>query len=76
MLRLRRRALPTTLAAARAVYGERFNPLPTLKALCYYGDGDLATLPAAIRARLCAAAKSVDSTHLPRLEPLAGGLLP
>ncbi|HZM04116.1 MAG TPA: nucleotidyl transferase AbiEii/AbiGii toxin family protein [Candidatus Saccharimonadales bacterium] len=29
------------MAAARALYGERYNPLMTLKALNYFGDGDL-----------------------------------
>jgi hypothetical protein len=33
--------LAEALGAARAVYGPSFNPLPSLKALCYFGDGDL-----------------------------------
>ena len=37
--------LPTALAAARKIYGSRFNPELTLKALSYYGDGILHTVP-------------------------------
>lgn len=68
--------LPSALAAARAVYGAMFNPLLSLKALSYFGDGDLGTLPAKVRARLAAAASSVDPTHLPEISASPGGLLP
>ncbi len=36
--------IPTMLGAARSLYPE-FAPAPTLKALCYFGDGDLVSLP-------------------------------
>ena len=32
------------MAAARAIYGEQYNALLTLKALTYFGDGDLPSL--------------------------------
>ena len=62
--------LPLALAAAQAIYGPLFNPQITLKALSYYGDGDLATLPLALQHQLQDAAKDVDLDALPRLEAL------
>jgi hypothetical protein len=61
--------LATQLAAARAVYGSHFAPTPTLKALTYFGDGDLPTLDEDIRRRLVQAATSVNPSQLPTLEP-------
>jgi hypothetical protein len=60
--------LATQLAAARAVYGPHFAPTPTLKALTYFGDGDLPTLGTDIRRRLVDAATAVDPSQLPTLE--------
>ncbi len=61
--------LPMALAAAKAIYGRSFNPELTLKALCFFNDGNLATLPTSIRSRLTAAARSVDVKHLPGIPP-------
>lgn len=36
--------LPRAMAAARALYGEQYNPMMTVKSLNYFGDGDLHTL--------------------------------
>lgn len=58
-------ALPTALAAGRIVYGNRFNPVITLKALSYFDD--LPSLPADVKARLSAAAARVDLNRLPDL---------
>jgi hypothetical protein len=69
-------ALSDALGAARAVYGEVFNPLLSLKALCYFGDGDLRLLPEAVKSRLATAVKTVDPDHLPSFVPLPGGLAP
>jgi hypothetical protein len=66
----RRIDLPTALAAAAALYGPQFNPQITLKALSYFGDGNLRTLAEATQRRLAAAAAEVDLDHLP---DLAGG---
>jgi len=68
--------LAHALAAARAVYGPTFNPLLSMKALSYFGDGDLPSLPAAVRSRLSAAVANVDVARLPDIHPLPGGLLP
>ena len=41
--------LADMLGAAVALYGKQFNPLISLKALCYFQDGDLPSLPPAIQ---------------------------
>lgn len=60
--------LPTALAAAKALYGDQFNPLITLKALCYFEDGNLSTLPSHVCDRLAAAAGAVDLSRLPTID--------
>ncbi len=67
---------PDLEAAARAIYGKTFNPVLSLKALCYFGDGDLPSLPAALRIKLVEAVNVVDVTTLPVVEPRRGGLVP
>jgi hypothetical protein len=68
--------LGRALGAARAVYGPSFNPVLSLKALAYFGDGDLARLPQEIQVRLGNAARQVDFRDLPEVLPLPGGILP
>jgi hypothetical protein len=65
--------LADALGAAQAVYGEQFNPLITLKALNYFGDGDLAALPEVVKQTLGAAATIKEVAHF---EPLPGGIVP
>ena len=65
--------LATALAAAGAIYGAEFNPQLTLKALSYYGDGDLADVPVAVRERLVRAVRETDLDALPRLTALEVG---
>jgi len=60
--------LPMALGAAAAIYGATFNPLPTLKALTYFDDGDLPRLPADVRGRLVAAAAAVEPDALPTID--------
>jgi hypothetical protein len=69
LLRDGRVDLSTALAAARAIYGPAFNPLLSLKALTFFGDGNLPSLPCAVQQRLAAAARSLDLDRLPHLEP-------
>lgn len=64
--------LRDALGAAAAVFGPAFNPVLTVKALSFFGDGDLATLPLDVRRRLLDAASAVDLTRLPRFDPLTG----
>lgn len=69
-------ALREALGAALAVYGPGFNPLPSLKALCFFADGDLGSLPAAVRDRLVAVVGGVDPTGIPAIAALPGGIAP
>ena len=62
--------LATALAAARTMYGPRFNPQTTLKALSYFSDGALRRLPRSVKDRLVTAAREVDLDRLPAIEPL------
>ena len=65
-------SLSHTLGAARAVFGPSFNLIATLKALCFFADGDLATLPRDVCRRLLDAASAVDPAKLPSFESVAG----
>lgn len=60
--------LPTILAAGSAIYGRKFNPFITLKALSYFDD--VTALPAGVRERLTRAVEAVDVRRLPVLMPL------
>ena len=55
------------LACARAFYGGHFNVALPLKALCYFEDGDLSSLPPTIRIRLTQAVQAV--TTIPWIPP-------
>ncbi|GJL62488.1 MAG: hypothetical protein NPIRA04_11420 [Nitrospirales bacterium] len=57
--------LPTALIAAKMIYGPSFNPELTLKALSYYEDGNLRTVPAQYKERLLEAVRTVDLDQLP-----------
>jgi hypothetical protein len=57
--------LPTALAAGMAIYGSTFNPESTLKALCYFEDGNVNELPQETRKRLVEAVKKVKLDKLP-----------
>jgi len=58
-------SLPMALSAAAFLYGPGFNPEITLKALSYFEDGNVATVPADVRDRLLKAVKAVDLDALP-----------
>lgn len=62
-------SLPTALSAASYLYGSGFNPEITLKALSYFEDGNVATVPADARNRLLEAVKAVDLDALPSVPP-------
>lgn len=57
--------LSTAIAAGKAIYREGFNPQNALKALCYFEDGNLLTIPSAVRERLVTAVRTVDFDRLP-----------
>jgi len=60
--------LSEALSAARIIYGSRFNPELTHKSLCFFGDGNLATVPPETRKRLIEAINQVDLWKLPDLD--------
>jgi hypothetical protein len=64
--------LPTALAAGRAVYGERFNPAITLRALGSFDEGDLTQIDNRTRKELLGAAAVVELSTLPVLKGKAG----
>ncbi len=66
--------LADVLGAARGVYGENFNPLLSVKALCYFEDGDLSSLPRSVQSRLEDAVRNADVEQLPAIVPMPGGL--
>jgi hypothetical protein len=68
LLRLAKVGLPTALAAAQKLYGSSFNPEITLKALSYFDDGDLGSLPEEMKERLVVAAREVDLEQLPNID--------
>lgn len=65
-------SLPMALTAGVALYGASFNPQITLKALSYFEDGNLHTLPEGVKLRLVSAARAVDLDRLPSLKQLIG----
>lgn len=72
LMRLGGVPLASMLGAATAIHGEHYNAMLTLKALTYFGDGDLADLPAAVRNRLYEAAANVGAGPIPWYEPRTG----
>lgn len=67
--------LPSVLAAAKALYGERFTPYLSLKALTCFFEGDVVELAPEMQRRLSEAAKAVDLDRLPEISTKPG-LLP
>jgi hypothetical protein len=67
-------SLPEMLGAARAIYGEQFSPMISLKALAWFKDGNLSSLPDAVKASLSREASQVRD--LTDLKPLPGGVSP
>ncbi|MGB8931805.1 MAG: nucleotidyl transferase AbiEii/AbiGii toxin family protein [Anaeromyxobacteraceae bacterium] len=65
-------SLARGLAAARAMFGPEFQPSESLKALVFFGDGDLPTLTGDERATLIAAVREVR--ELPKAEIVSSRL--
>lgn len=57
-------SLTDALVAGRILYGRLFNPHVALKALAFFGDGDLRALPGDLRDRLAEATRRVDLESL------------
>ena len=66
--------LAEMLAAAQAIYGAQFFSMVSLKALAWFEDGDLPSLPPEVKDRLRRAAGGVR--QIPDLRPLPGGISP
>lgn len=64
--------LPTMLGAANAIYGRRFNPLLSLKALTYFDD--ISPLPDDMKERLIKASINADLEKLPVFKPIQPAL--
>jgi hypothetical protein len=61
------------LAAGRVLYGKAFQPSEALKAMTYFGDGNLREIPTNIREALIKASSSVKSVPvLAALSPSLG----
>ena len=63
-------SLPEMLACAQAIFGHKFNPATSLKALSHFGDPKLKKLPEGIRRDLIAAIRSTDLSQLPTVKPV------
>ncbi len=59
--------LPQALSAAGLIYGSQFNPELTLKALSFFGDGNLDSVTKEIQLRLAEAIRNVDLSQLPTI---------
>ena len=70
LLNDRRIDLPAALVCASEIYGPSFNPQITLKALSFFGDGNLHRLPRDVQDRLARAAREVDLDRLPGIADL------
>ena len=64
--------LERALGAARAICGTTFNAMAALKALTYFGDGNLQELPTDVQTALQNAAQSVRLENLPTLTAKPG----
>lgn len=70
LLNDRRIDLSAALVCAREIHGPMFNPQLTLKALSFFGDGNLNRLPRDVQDRLARAAREVDLDQLPKIADL------
>ncbi|MDZ7695826.1 MAG: nucleotidyl transferase AbiEii/AbiGii toxin family protein [Deltaproteobacteria bacterium] len=57
------------LAAARAIYGSQYNGVLTLKALCFFQDGNVMTLPDEVKGDLTQKVKACDLAPVPEIVP-------
>ncbi|MBV9072033.1 MAG: hypothetical protein JOZ10_00255 [Acidobacteria bacterium] len=64
--------LSEALGAGQSVYGGSFSALAALKALTYFEDGNLPTLPADVRQRLITEAAKVKLQRLPAIAAKPG----
>jgi len=65
-------SLSEAIAAARAVYGETFNAMATLKALTYFKDGNLPSLTVSTQDRLKTAVEGMKLEGVPLMSAKSG----
>ena len=65
-------SLAEALGAAAATYGKEFNGALSLKALTYFGDGDLPSLSPTTQTRLRALAGQVNLKQIPLMQARVG----
>lgn len=63
-------SLEQALSAAATLYAPRFNPQITLKALAYFDDSDVPSIPAAAKERLLRAVAVTNLSNVTRLRAL------
>jgi hypothetical protein len=68
--------LKNGLGAAYAVFNGEFKSHVSLRALGYFSDGDLPSLPQPVKERLMKEVNMVIGEELPEFEPLPGGIVP
>jgi hypothetical protein len=57
------------IGAARAIYGQQYNAVLTLKALCFFQDGNVMALPDKIKQELVSKVKACDLVSIPEIIP-------
>ena len=65
--------LADAIGAAQSIYGASYIPELTLKALTWFDDLGLRTLPNDVKSRLVTAVRGVDLDRLPRFQLMQGG---
>jgi hypothetical protein len=65
-------SLAEALGAAAAAYGKEFNGALSLKALTYFGDGDLPSLSPTTQTKLRALAGQVNLNQIPQMQARIG----
>ncbi len=65
-------SLAEALGAAAAAYGKEFNGALSLKALTYFGDGDLPSLSPTMQTKLRALAGQVNLKQIPQMQARIG----
>jgi hypothetical protein len=68
-------SLPQMLGAARGVYGAGYSPALSLKALAFFEEGDLNSLPPAVRQQLMREVADLNVSEIPFI-PAKQGLSP
>lgn len=69
LLTLGKLTIEMILACGKVVYGNAFNPYITLKALCYFDEPELESLPTSTKEHLIQVVHNVNLDNIPELTP-------